>query len=189
MSEQLPKSGGEQLRSPDNSAELERKNLEKLRERAEADAEKQADSGKVEHLAKSAAEQAVSGKELNPGEGENKNSAAPTFVSRELKAMAFNRSLNTARRQMRAPSRAFSKVIHQPVVEKVSDAVGASVARPSGILGGGIFAVLGSGILLYLVKHYGYEYNYLMFGVLFVGGFMVGMVVEGFVRAIFRHKS
>ena len=90
---------------------------------------------------------------------------------------------------MGAPSKALSKVIHQPVIERVSEVAGATVARPSGILGGGLFAVLGSAILLYVTKHYGYHYNYLIFGMLFVGGFAAGMIVELVLRTVIRKKS
>src|SRR4051812_18230473 len=37
------------------------------------------------------------------------------YVNRELKEMAYSRVLNRARKQLPAPARAFSKVVHQPI--------------------------------------------------------------------------
>ncbi len=170
------------------SAERAKEHLEKLREKAEAEGEKHGSSEHLEHVKSAVESQAISGKEMSPAEN-NKDSAPSTgYVNRELKDMAFTRSLNTARRHMNAPSRAMSKVIHNPVVEKVSEVAGETVARPSGILGGGIFALIGTSILLWVTKHYGYTYNYLVFFILFVAGFAIGMTVELVVRTFIRRR-
>ncbi|NDG28962.1 hypothetical protein EB118_02535 [bacterium] len=86
--------------------------------------------------------------------------------------------MNSTRRNLSAPSRLVSKLIHQPVVEKVSEVASASVARPSGIIGGGLCAVTGSFLLLWLTKKYGYEYNYLMFIIFLAAGFVFGVIIE-----------
>lgn len=109
-------------------------------------------------------------------------------VNRELKAITLRRELKQLQRQLPAPQRALSKVIHQPVVRAVSDAAGASVSRPSGLLGGGLVALLGSTSYLYLAKHVGFSYNYLVFLLLFVAGFGVGLVLELLVWSLTRHR-
>ena len=187
MSEQLHAPKSESL--DHKGLEVGNKHLEKLREQAEADHAEHTESGRLEAIQKSVEQNAISGKEMTPAESNGNTAPSAAFVSRELKNMTFNRSLNTARRHMGAPSKALSKVIHQPVVEKVSDVAGATVARPSGILGGGLFALIGSALLLYATKHYGYQYNYLVFGMLFVAGFVAGMIIELVVRTVLRKKS
>lgn len=187
MSEHLSAPKHESLQNKGH--EVENKHLEALREKAEADHAEHTESGKLEAIQKSVEQVAISGKEMAPAESSANKAPAATYFSRELKKMTFNRSLNNARRHMGAPSKALSKVIHQPVIERVSEVAGATVARPSGILGGGLFAVLGSAILLYVTKHYGYHYNYLIFGMLFVGGFAAGMIVELVLRTVIRKKS
>ncbi|MFZ1323576.1 MAG: hypothetical protein WAQ57_00255 [Candidatus Saccharimonadales bacterium] len=99
-------------------------------------------------------------------------------INRELKDMAYRRTLKRTQRQLPPVSRTFSKVIHQPAVEAVSDLADHTVARPSGILAGGIAAFLGSSLFLWVTRHYGYEYNFLLFALFFVGGFFVGLLVE-----------
>jgi hypothetical protein len=100
------------------------------------------------------------------------------YVNRELKEMAYTRVLNRTRKQLPAPARAFSKVIHQPVVNAVSEGLGKSVGRPSGIFGGGLIALIGTAAYYYLTKHYGYTYNYFVFVMLLVLGFLAGWCGE-----------
>lgn len=79
--------------------------------------------------------------------------------------------------------------MHNKAVEKVSDGIGKTVARPSGILGGGIVSLLGSCILLYMSKQYGFEYNFFVFFALMGGGFLLGVVLELCIFALRRTKS
>ena len=188
MSEQLHAPKQENLQS-EVGAESGKEHLAKLKEQAEKDQAEHAESGKVEALKKSVETKAISGKELNPAESGGDTTPSQTFVSRELKEMALRRNLNNARRAMNSPERVLSKVMHNKVVESVSDAASSTVARPSGILGGGIFALLGTSILLWTVKHYGYTFNYLMFLLLFVGGFAVGLIVEFVLHFLLRKKQ
>ena len=74
---------------------------------------------------------------------------------------------------MSAQSRAFSKVIHNPGVEKTSEALGSTVARPNAILSGAVFAfVLTLGV--YLVARY---YGYTLSGFESIGAFVLGWVI------------
>lgn len=109
---------------------------------------------------------------------EKRENVQPTFINGELKDMAYRRTLKRVQNKLPAPARAFSKVVHNRGVEAVSEVVGKTVARPSGILSGGIFAFLGSSLLLWIARHYGYEYNYFVLVLIFIGGFFVGLLVE-----------
>lgn len=101
-----------------------------------------------------------------------------SYVDQELKAITLRRELNLIRRKLPAPQRALSKVIHQPAVRAVSEGAGRTVSRPSGLLGGGITALLGTSAYLYLANHIGFRYNYGVFLVLFAGGFLLGLIIE-----------
>lgn len=186
MSEQLHAPKVESLPAHD-AKEVGQENLKKLHEQAEIDAKKHGNTD-LAAIEKAAKDQAPSKEAYNVSENSADAAPSATYASAELKMMARRRILKETRRHMPTAARALSKVVHQPVVEKASE-IGAEVVRPSGILGGGIFALLGSAVLLYITRHYGYEYNYLMFILLFVGGFIVGMIVELFVRALFIRKK
>lgn len=135
---------------------------------------------RVKHEAKTAAEAAHSEKEAPQG--------SSAHVGRELKQQTLQRTLRRIRKQLSAPDRAFSKVIHQPVVDSISQITGKTIARPSGLLGGSICAFIGSSAFLWMAKYYGFNYNYLMFALLFVAGFAVGMILELLILA-FRRKQ
>jgi len=104
-------------------------------------------------------------------------------INFELKQITLNRELAQIRHRLTAPDKTLSKVIHQPVVRAVSEATGKTISRPSGLLGGGIVALIGTSSYLYLARHFGFSYNYGVFLVLFVGGFGLGLVIEFLLHA------
>jgi hypothetical protein len=143
------------------------------------------------------AETTRSDRQLKPLEALKKSEKAseprtPLMVNRELKATTLRRQQKQIRRELSLPGRGLSKVIHQPAVRMVSEAAGQSVARPSGLLGGGIAAFAGTLGYLYLAKHLGFNYNYLIFLALMVIGFAFGVAVELLVHlfgAKHRHQA
>lgn len=142
----------------------------------------------VAELSKKAAEEAVIGNELPLNEKATADESS-LVVNRELHDLTWNRSITRIRKKLPLPEKALSKVIHQPVVNAVSGAAGKTVARPSGVLMGSIFAFLGSSFFLYASKHYGFRYNYLMFLLFFVGGFFVGLIVEAITWPLRRKQK
>lgn len=132
-----------------------------------------------EKIARTAAEQSAT----NPLERLKttetvKQPTQPLNINQELKAITLNRELRNIQRKLPAPQRTFSKLIHQPVVRTLSTIADKTVSRPSGLLGGGIVAFLGTSGYFYLTKSAGFSYNYFVFVALFVGGFIVGLVLE-----------
>lgn len=103
---------------------------------------------------------------------------ASTLITPALKAATKNRQLQQVRRQLPTADKALSKVIHQPAIRAVSEAAASTISRPSGLLGGGIVAFIGSAAYLYFTRHVGLPYNYFVFSLLFVGGFAIGLVLE-----------
>lgn len=88
-------------------------------------------------------------------------------------------------RQNLSPSeKVFSKVIHNPVIENISEFTAKTLARPYAILSGGIIAMIGSAIYLYYTRHLGYQYNYFIPILLFTAGLAVGLLVEMFYKVL-----
>lgn len=108
--------------------------------------------------------------------------AAPGYVSGELRKATLNRQLGSIRRSLSVPGRAFSKVIHQPVIRVLSEPAGKTVSRPSGLLGGGLVAFIGTSAYLYLARQSGMRYSYFVFLGLFLGGFAAGLLLEMLIR-------
>ena len=181
------KSSGEHGPELNVSPEAKR-NLERLQEQAESASKGERQNlPELQEKAKQAAESAA---QVSVGEKRQDAGAQPAYsVQRELKAEAYTRSLQRIRSQLKPAQQTFSKVVHQPLVETLSNAGAQTVARPSGLLGGGFMALLGSGGLLYMSKHYGFSYNFFVFFLFFAGGFIVGLLGELLLRALFRKKA
>lgn len=110
------------------------------------------------------------------------------FASHELKEMAYSRLIARAQRHLTPYNRSWSRLIHQPVVEAVSDTAARTVARPSGIIGGGFIGLIGTTAYYLIARHYGYSYNFLVFIAFISVGFVIGWIVELLWRLI-RHKK
>ena len=185
--------------APENS-EVPKDNLEqydKLREKIESGAElgvesgeKAAEKAKVEALEnaisveKGGAEKAAK----QPKEGP----AAPKrrgTISRKEKEVAFKKHISHAQSEMSPPARAFSKFIHARAVEKTSEVVGATVARPNAILSGAIFAFVLVLAVYLIAKNYGYVLSGFETIAAFAIGWILGVFYDFFRVMITGKKS
>ncbi len=187
MSEKLQHSGEHSRETIDASAEA-RKNLERLQEKAEQ-AEQDPLQKHVESLRETIESQAISGKEVSAGDHNTEQSAQQFGISKELKTDTYKKTLKQVRKHLSAPDRVLSRFVHTPAVEVTSQALGKTVARPSSFFGGSLGALLGSVVLVVLARRNGFEYNYAAFFFLFIGGFIVGSIIELLFRLLFRRKS
>ena len=142
------------------------------KEAAPESAEKQAERARVEAL-----ETAVSVEKGGAEKDRRPKSAAPArrrgAISKHEKKAAFHRQMKHIQAEMPAPQRAFSKFIHSPVIEKVSDTVGATVARPNAILAGSIAAFV-LVLAVYLIAR---NYGYVLSGFETIAAFIVSWVI------------
>jgi hypothetical protein len=76
------------------------------------------------------------------------------------------------------PSKSFSKFVHGPTINTLSEAAGKTIIRPSGIVAGGLSTLAGSGYYYYAARQTGYSYSFTVALLLFVGGFAVGLMAE-----------
>lgn len=177
MSEKLPKQ--EQMERLVNSHDTLKlptaEQAEKLRE-GEQDPQELLEAARHE-IAETAVESSEPLEKMKAAT-ESGKPAQPLNVNRELKAITLRRELNHIRQKLPAGDRALSKVIHQPVVRVVSEAAGKTISRPSGMLGGGLVALIGTSAYLWIANSSGIAYNYFVFLALFFGGFAVGLVLE-----------
>ena len=149
---------------------------EKSRPPIDAGAELSAIQASIEKLAKS-------GEQIKQRSGQLTPEKPPAgtgrqYVSPELKDLAYGRLLRRARKQFNFAERQLSRLIHQPVVETISELGGKTVARPSALLGSGLAGLFGGGIYYLIVKTYGYEYRFSLFLYLLGAGLVAGLVVE-----------
>ncbi len=162
---------------------------EKGQESAKAHAEKVKET--LEDIREEAKAEASTTEELASKEAESTKQPEDTtlFVNSDLKNLKYKRTLQSVRKDLKPTERVLSRAIHNQAVDVVSEAVGKTIARPSGLLVGSIFAFVGSSVFLWISKHYGYEYNFLMFAMFFAAGFVIGLMVEMGLRLATRKSS
>lgn len=161
--------------------------LKHKHEQAE-NARKEAAKTDVEALRRKVAEQAPKSEQIQPAQ---EKVVDHSYGSHHLlKKASYQQTLKFIRSRLPKSKKAFSKVIHNSTIEAVSNVSAKTVARPSGLLGGGIGAFVGSLYLLYVSKTYGFsDYNYAMFFLLFAGGFLVGLAIELMVWALWHSRK
>jgi len=174
--------GGERISSRDleRAPEILDKKTEKAPESKE-ESERNVEKARTE-----ADREAISGREVSRGEHKQKNndSSEPVHQSREA---SYKHTMKRVQAELSSPERTFSKVIHNKTVERVSDAVGSTVARPDAILSGSIFAfILVLGLYL-MAKYYGFSLSGFETIAAFVIGWALGILFD-FLRAAFTGK-
>lgn len=134
----------------ERTAELREKGPEQG-ERPERNAEKLAAEARAE-----AEKQAAPAEDYRPA-AEKETHVTHRVQGPHNTEQSYKHTMQTIQRDMSAPERAFSKVIHNKTVEKVSDVAGTTIARPNAILSGAVCAFLIVGGLYLHARYLGYE--------------------------------
>lgn len=190
MSEKLdiqPESVGNHHEKHSATSERQHKTAEHQTAKGETAAEQ---AEKLKSLRQEVSREARGAEELQNTEASREHTSAHHHgpVKKQLQALMRDRTLNRVRKQLPAPQRAFSKLVHSKPIEAVSEASEKTIARPYGLFGGGLAALIGSGLAYYLARNYGFEYNMFLFFSLFVGGYVLATIVEMTVKTIARKR-
>lgn len=108
------------------------------------------------------------------------------YITKKIKKEQYQNTLKQVRGQLPKSQQKFSSFVHQPAVERISEVSAKTIARPSGILGGASFALLGSFIVLSIAHHIGFEVPNTIFIALFILGFAAGIISEVLISFISR---
>lgn len=179
--ERAPSNNEVEVKPSDAAAEQ----LEKLTKSPESrvelsprDAEQTAERARVEAL-----ENAIS-VEAGSKESQKQKHAAPTrkrnTISKADKKASFKRHMKDVQKELPVPSRVFSKVIHNKFVEKTSDVVGGTIARPNAVLAGAISAFILTLAVYIVAKTIGYELSGFESIAAFVIGWILGILYDYF---------
>lgn len=161
--------------------------LEKAAEKAVESGEKSAEKARAEAL-----EQAIS---VERGSAEKKKRANDSpagrrhgVVSKKERAASYKKHMQHIQSELPPVQRAFSKVIHNPVVEKTSEVVGNTIARPNAILSGAVVAFVAVLAVYLVAKHYGYVLSGFETIGAFIAGWVLGIVYD-FLRVMITGKK
>lgn len=103
---------------------------------------------------------------------------AERIITREDRKDSFKKTMETVQSQLPKSSRTFSKVIHNPTVEKVSEVTGKTIARPNAILSGSVAAFVLTLAIYTLAKINGYPLSGFETIAAFIIGWIAGMLFD-----------
>jgi hypothetical protein len=86
--------------------------------------------------------------------------------------------MNSLRRDLGSGRRTFSKVIHTPVIESLSDALDQTILRPSVILGATLTSLIVGGSLYFNAEYFGFPLSGSEFVASLIVGGLLGLFVE-----------
>ena len=165
-------------------AEKEKSELEIAKRGEQAEKKIAAEKEKRELDLAKAQEQAKKEK----GEKRDEDVKSPSQYTKQEKKQAYRKEIKKVQSQLPKGARTFSKIVHNPVVEAVSDATAKTIFRPSALIGGSVTGlVFGLGIYL-VARYYGYPISTLTLVLLLVVGAILGVIVELVVK-MFKKPS
>lgn len=150
---------------------VEASRAEKAGEHSASEKHHEADKARYE-----VQEQAISGAEYEQPTSEQPQHQ-PVY-DKAAKEHSFNTTMHHVRRNLTKPERQLSKFIHQPVVEKTSEVLGKTVARPSGIMGATLAAFIGLLSVYSVAKFAGFQLSGSEMPLLLLLGFVLGLFLE-----------
>jgi len=176
--EQLPQSPENNAEAPRVSAEhYERLDNKETGERSLESAEKQVEKAKIEAL-----ENAISVEKAG-AEKDHRPKDSPAVrrrgtVGKKEKEASFKKRMTQVQEELPAPERAFSKLIHNPFIEKTSEALGSTIARPNAILAGAVTAFFLVLAVYIIAKTFGYVLSGFETIAAFIIGWAFGLLYD-----------
>lgn len=116
--------------------------------------------------------------------GERESAPVYQHPTRLDKETAYWDTLRSVQRHLKPASRSFSKFIHSPAVERTSEIAGATIARPSVLLGATSTAVLLGSFLYIAARLNGFPLSGSEFILSLLVGGVLGLIVEGLAKVI-----
>lgn len=112
----------------------------------------------------------------------------PGTINKKQKNESFKRTMKRVQSELPIAERLFSKVIHNKTVEKTSDIIGSSIARPNLILSGAFSAFLLTLITYWIAKRVGYQLSGSETIIAFIIGWLIGIAYD-YLRLLFTGKK
>lgn len=174
---EIQRSAAEQLEklanNPESTVELSPRDIEAKAEKARAEA----------------LEKAVSS-ESNKDKKIEKQAATSRRgpISKKQLDKSFSQTMKQVQSELPTSSRIFSKVIHNKAVEKTSDFLGSTIARPNAMLAGAVMAfILTLGIYI-MAKTIGYKLSGFETIAAFIVGWLLGIIYD-YLHVLFTGKK
>jgi hypothetical protein len=99
-------------------------------------------------------------------------------ATKDQKKTEYKKTMKEIQKEMTPAERTFSKVIHNPVVEKTSEVAGATVARPAALLAGSLTAFILVSLVYIVAKYFGYPLSGAESIIAFAIGWVLGLLID-----------
>ena len=167
----------------ERSAELQKSAEKTVENSPESQAERANDARKEAEAAFSK----EAGKETRSG-GEPTAMAIRRVTKQEREA-SYEATMKHIRSEMGAVGRTFSKIIHAPLVEKSSEVIGSSFARPNAVLAGSASALILVSLTYVIARTFGYRLSGFETIGAFILGWIIGLIYDYFKVMAFGRKK
>jgi len=161
--------------SHENKSELSPRDIEARTEKAKAEALESAIS--VESVGQE--------KDTNYG---SRGATKKARTNKKQKKDSFKKQMSHVQADLPVVSKSFSKIIHNPFIEKTSDIAGATIARPNALLSGSIFSFVLTLAVYWVAKDIGYTLSGFETILAFVVGWTLGIVYD-YIKLILTGKK
>lgn len=182
--EQLQNSG--ETQSLDHAAESAGRQIEKLQSREHESTKIESVESSRERAKAEAMESAASiesggaEKQSNPNHTPAPATKRTAPLSKKQLNDSFDNTMKQVQKDLRGPSKSFSKFIHTKPVEKASEIVGSTVARPNAILSGSVMAFVVTLVVYVIARYYGYPLSGFETILAFIVGWIAGILFDYF---------
>jgi hypothetical protein len=145
---------------------------------------------RIEAARSEAIETAISSetKSKNLEKTKNNTTSRRGTINKKQRNESYKRTMTQVQKDLTIPSKLFSKVIHNNIIEKASDTIGGTIARPNAILSGAFFAFLLTLSTYTIAKTIGYALSGFETIISFAIGWTVGIAYD-YLRVIITGKK
>ena len=109
-------------------------------------------------------------------------------ISKKQRNDSYKRTMKQVQSELPPVSRTFSKIIHNNIIEKVSDTIGATIARPDAMLSGAVVSFVLTLLTYITAKTIGYTLSGFETIVAFIIGWIIGVTYD-YLRVLFTGKK
>lgn len=100
---------------------------------------------------------------------------------------SFKNQIKSAETDMTTAERITSRFIHIRLIEKTSDVLSNTVARPNALLSGSITAFIGISVIYFVSKYYGFQLTGFETMGAFIAGWSLGLLYD-YATVLFRNR-
>lgn len=109
-------------------------------------------------------------------------------VGKKHKDESYKKTIKRVQSELRPTEKVFSKIIHNDSIEKTSEVIGKSIARPNPIFYGGVFAFVITLGTYFIAKRIGYTLSGSETILSFAIGYLFGFIID-YIKLLFSRRK